>query len=276
MEIVYRIIFSCFMFVLGAALGSFLCCQARRLRLREQGRSSPGPRSVCLHCHKKLAWYENLPLISWLVQRGKCKKCGKRIGLAEFLSELGSGLAFTLISFNFDLAALVTPSPEAPIFLTILSVATFIFTLILTALLIFLAIYDGLYGELPLLILTLSIICAIIVAIGHLAQIFSVSGFTPMPIYETLGSAAILGGTYLLLYLASKGKWVGSGDWLLGTSIGLALMSPWLSLLTLFLSNLLATLIMLPAAKRKQSHTIYFGPFLVAAYIIIYALSAVL
>lgn len=255
-----EIVFLIFMFVTGAAFGSFLCCQARRLHLKQKGKKL-GSRSVCLHCHKKLKWYENIPIISWLFLRGKCKKCKKPIGLAEFLSELGSAIAFVMISLNFDLSAL------AP-----LPIAIFIFTIITTILLIFLAIYDGLYGELPLLILTFSIICAIIVSIGHFAQIFLSTGFTWTPIYEALGSAAILGGTYLVLYLISKGKWVGSGDWLLGTAIGITLMSPWLSLLTLFTANFLATIIMLPAMKSHKSHLIYFGPFLVAAFVIIYAL----
>ncbi len=248
------------MFILGAALGSFLCCQARRLHLRSEGQKPLGSRSVCLHCRKKLAWYENIPIISWLALRGKCRKCGKKIGLAEFLSELGSALAFTLVSLNFDFSTL-TP----------LSIATFITTLILATLLIFLAIYDGLYGELPLLILTFSIVCAIIVSIGRLAQIFLTSSFQIQSILEIFGSVAILGGTYLTLYLISKGKWVGSGDWLLGIAIGFALMSPWLALITLTLANLLATLIMLPQMRSRKDHKIYFGPFLVIAFVIVYA-----
>ena len=71
-----RIILIIFSVIFGAAFGSFACCQAWRIRLREEGKKDPGKRSVCLNCGKKLAWYENIPIVSWLAQGGKCRKCG--------------------------------------------------------------------------------------------------------------------------------------------------------------------------------------------------------
>ena len=59
-----------------------------------------------------------------------------------------------------------------------------------------------------------------------------------------------------------------NGDWLLGTAIGLALMSPWLALITLFHSNFLACITMLPQKKGKRNRKIHFGPFMVAAFIL--------
>ena len=59
------------LFILGACFGSFLCCQARRLRIKDKhGKKSVkklGSRSVCLHCKAKLKWYDNIPIISWLI-----------------------------------------------------------------------------------------------------------------------------------------------------------------------------------------------------------------
>ena len=274
-----------FVFLLGAALGSFLCCQARRLRRRELKKRSLGSRSVCLHCKKKLAWYENVPIISWLALRGRCRHCHRPIGIAEFLAELGTALAFLIVTIVFLQSITAPPTFGADLFGEFSSHATFpylriahwaiyIATLILAALLIFLAIYDGLYGELPVLFLTLSIICAIMIAILRYWTSFSVmSEFHWGPIVLTLISAAILGGTYLLLYLISKGRWVGSGDWLLALAIGIALSSPWLSLMELLVANLLATIIMLPSAIKHTSNKIYFGPFLVSAFVIVYVLS---
>ena len=264
------------MFVLGACLGSFLCCQARRLRLREmqkgKHRKKPlSPRSVCLHCHKQLKWYDNLPVISWLILRGKCRYCHKKIGLAEILSELGTGLAFIAVTFGFEYfangASIITVFESADI----IGIATLITTLILSLVLIFLAIYDGLYGELPSLCLTLSIICAIITLTLRTWASFSVAHFAPDLIVQPLLATLILGGLYLVLYLISKGKWVGDGDWLLGTAIALALGTPWLALITLFLANLTACLVMYPIVKSKRTHKIHFGPFLVIAFFITYA-----
>lgn len=248
------------LFIVGACFGSFLCCQARRLHLKGK---KLGRRSVCLNCKKQLKWYDNIPIISWLVLKGKCRKCGKKIGATEILSEFGLGLTF----FLFGLGAITNNLtlniflPEQPIIFVFLAI---LFFLVLS--LAFLAIYDGLYGELPVPFLIIAIILAIFMNFYN---------FSWQAIGNAALSALILGGLYLLLYLVSKGKWVGDGDWLLGLSIGLALGSPWLALLTLFLSNLLACLVMLPKTKGKNKR-IPFGPFLVSAFIIIYSFSELL
>ena len=252
MEIAFLIL----LFVLGACIGSFLCCQARRLHLKvtKQGSKKLGPRSVCLHCHYQLKWYDNLPIISWLFLRGKCRKCHAKIGVAELISELGLALSFLALGTTINLSA-------DPLIWTI-----FIVTLLLTTVLAFLAIYDGLYGELPTKYLIIAIIIAIISLSLQHAQILITSGFTPELIYQPVLSVLILGGLYLVLYLVSKGKWVGDGDWLLATAIGIALGNPWLALITLFIANLLACLCALPNLKKTKK--IYLGPFLVVAFII--------
>ena len=252
-----EVLFHIFLLVLGACIGSYLCCQVRRLRLKERKKKPLGNRSVCLHCHRKLKWYDNLPIISWLMLKGKCRHCHKKIGLAELLSELGLGLAFLLLSFSVNIPT------AAPLEWTI-----FITTLLLTTILAFLAIYDGLYGELPNLCLILAIICAAIILALKEYSIISAAGFSPELIWKPILSFAILGGIYLILYLVSKGRWVGDGDWLLGTAIALALYEPWLALIALFLANFIACLTMYPAIKSKKNHKIHFGPFLVIAFVI--------
>ena len=249
-------VFLIFLFVLGACAGSFLCCQARRLRLKEKGKKPLGQRSVCPKCHYQLKWYDNLPIISWLALGGKCRKCGKKIGLAEILAELGLALSFVAIG--------TTINPELSASLAWL---TFVLNLIFISSLGFLAIYDGLYGELPSLCLTFSIICAIIIAILREWTSFSSWPNFANHLGDILLAVAILGGLYLLLYLVSKGKWVGDGDWILGTAIAIALGRPWLCLIVLFISNLLACLTMLPFLKKTKK--IHFGPFLAIAYVIV-------
>ncbi|MBR2994664.1 prepilin peptidase [Candidatus Saccharibacteria bacterium] len=257
------------LFILGACFGSFLCCQARRLRIKDKhGKKSVkklGSRSVCLHCKAKLKWYDNIPIISWLILAGKCRSCHRKIGWLEFLSEIGLAASFVAIgtTININSADCITW-------------IVFIITLLFTLVLAFLAIYDGAYGELPLLHLILATVLAFIISIIKQSVILLQVGFTPSIYINPLGSVAILGGLYLLLYLISKGKWVGDGDWLLGAAIGLALSNPWLALTALFISNLLACIVMLPFVIRRKNKQIYFGPFMAIAFVITVSFSGLL
>lgn len=258
-------IFSIAMFILGACLGSFLCCQARRLRLKEQGKPQLGSRSVCMKCHRQLKWYDNIPIISWLLLRGRCRYCHSKIGIAELISEVCTAVAFVLFSLTINMETA-----------SFFDYVIFVSATILTLLLIFLAIYDGLYGELPSLCLTLAIICAIITATLKIWASISISEFSPNLILKPLLAMLILSGLYLLLYLISKGRWVGDGDWILCISISLAIGTPWLALVILFLANLSACIIMAPSALSRKSNKktirkIHFGPFLVTAFVIVYA-----
>ena len=259
MEIAFRIL----LFIIGACFGSFLCCQARRLRYNSTHKSKlNSPRSVCLSCKKNLKWYDNVPIISWLLLKGKCRNCGKKIGLAELLSELLTSAAFLLLSFSINLQN--ANHIEWLIFVAVL---------ILTLLLIFLAIYDGLYGELPTLFLILSIILAsVILALKITSHLIS-HPLTLDLIINPILAILILAGLYLFLYLVSHGKWVGDGDWLLALSIAMVVAHPYLALLVLFLANFSATLISLPRVKSNRRAKIHFGPFLVFAFVITYSFS---
>lgn len=280
MTIIYYII----LFILGACFGSFLCCQARRLHHNTSQKTLNSKRSICLHCHYQLKWYDNIPIFSWLALRGKCRKCKTKIGLAELLAELGTGLAFIAIGTTFDPITATTINTIVDSTNTIIGTALnptttgimawiiFITALIFTIVIAFLAIYDGLYGELPTKYLTVAIIISIIILALNTANYLQSNSFSLDLIWRPLAAIAILGGLYLTLYLVSKGKWVGDGDWLLATALAIVLADPWPALLTLFFANFLACLVMLPTIKKSNNHKIYFGPFLVIAFIIVYML----
>lgn len=255
-------LFLIFLFVIGACVGSFLCCQVRRLHLHSTKHRIKSHRSVCLHCHTRLKWYDNLPIISWLILKGKCRKCHKPIGIAEFLSELILGIAFLLIGTTID-----------PFSASILNWCIFVVTLILVAALAFLAIYDGLYGELPTVCLIIAIAIAATLLLLKITLIITTSGFSPAVIIQPFFSVLLIAGIYFLLYKVSGGKWVGDGDWLLCVSLGLALADPFLALINLFFANFLAFLIMLPIVTKTSNHKIYFGPFLVIAFVITLAVA---
>lgn len=246
-----QILFFVLMFVLGCVFGSFLCCQARRMHLKGAKKPVKNSRSVCLHCHKKLKWYDNVPIISWLMLRGKCRFCHQKIGGAEILAEILSGVALLLIATTINVETA-----------SVLAFVKFVLVAIFTLLLLYLAIYDGLYGELPSVVLTILVICAIITLIPQMWTGFLV---------EPLLAGLLFGGIYLTLYIISKGKWVGDGDWVLALAIGLVLGNAWLAILALFVANFSACLIMIPFLKKLKNHQIYFGPFLALSFVVVYA-----
>lgn len=250
------------MFIVGACFGSFLCCAARRAKNKHSKKKPLGHRSVCLHCKYKLKWYDNIPIISWLTLKGKCRKCHHEIGYLEIISEVALAIVFLLLSTTINITTA-----------SAIEWSAFSAVLIFTLLLAYLAIYDGAFGELPTSILVASIFVAIIILIIKEIGFLSMHPFSAELVYQPLLSILILGGIYLALYLFSKGKWVGDGDWLLGTAIGIALFDPWLALLVLFTSNFFATLVMYPMTKAKKNKKIHFGPFLVIAFVIIYTFS---
>ena len=89
---IYQVIFTAFAFVLGASIGSFLNVCIYRMPL---GLSVNQPkRSFCPHCKYQIPWHANLPLVTWIVQRGKCANCGAPIAARYVLVELLTGLLF--------------------------------------------------------------------------------------------------------------------------------------------------------------------------------------
>jgi leader peptidase (prepilin peptidase)/N-methyltransferase len=85
----------------GLAVGSFLNVVAARVPLR---RSLMRPGSACMSCSAPIAWYDNIPLVSYLVLRGKCRNCGARIGLVYPAVELASGLLISACVLAFGLS----------------------------------------------------------------------------------------------------------------------------------------------------------------------------
>jgi leader peptidase (prepilin peptidase)/N-methyltransferase len=93
-------------FAPGLAIGSFLNVVAARVPLK---RSIVSPGSACMSCGHELAWYENVPVVSWLALRGRCKGCGTRIGAVYPAVELLTALliAASFLAFGWSGKAFV-------------------------------------------------------------------------------------------------------------------------------------------------------------------------
>ena len=81
-------------FVFGLVIGSFLNVCIHRW---PRNRSVIKPRSHCVRCRKPIAWYDNIPLVSYAILRGRCRHCGKRISWRYPLVELLTGALFFAI-----------------------------------------------------------------------------------------------------------------------------------------------------------------------------------
>ena len=95
----YEFLFGAFAFVIGAAVGSFLNVCIYRWPV-DLSINRPR-RSFCPNCKQPIPWQQNLPLISWIVLRGRCANCGAKISFRYFAVELVTALLFLAIWESF-------------------------------------------------------------------------------------------------------------------------------------------------------------------------------
>jgi len=116
----YGFLFRAFAFVIGAAVGSFLNVCIYRLPV-DLSINRPR-RSFCPACKTPILWHQNIPLISWLLLRGRCANCGVKISVRYFAVELLTALLFVAIwqSFPWQMAIAYW------VFVSFLIVGTFI------------------------------------------------------------------------------------------------------------------------------------------------------
>lgn len=263
--------------LVGAVLGSFAGATVWRLRARQLVHDKKNKQQVdvkeykkleglaktklskdhshCLHCGYALKWYDLVPIISWISLRGKCRHCHKPIGYFEILIELGM-IAFFVLSYIFWPFELTTG----------LEITRFILWLIAGVIMAMLFAYDAKWFLLPD---KLTIALAVI-GVGTITIAAIQSGNPMMTIATGLGAVAILGGLYLVLFAASRGKWVGFGDVKLGAALALLLIDWQSALIALFLANVIGCLVVIPflvTGKLKRTSHVPFGPLLIAGTI---------
>lgn len=91
-------IIECAWFILGLVFGSFLNVCISRVP-REQ--SVVHPRSHCMHCGTPLRWYDNIPLLSWMILRGRCRACNNKVSWRYPAVELLLGILFAILPAVF-------------------------------------------------------------------------------------------------------------------------------------------------------------------------------
>ncbi len=264
--------------VMGAAFGSFAGAQVWRLRAQQLvddkkqgepvdgaeykrlkqlvGRKGVQDRSVDLDTGKRLPWYDMIPVVSWLLLRGKSRFSGKPIGKFELIIELGVA-AFFVLSYALWPTTLDNP----------MEIARFIVWLIAGVVLAIQFATDYKWQILWTLLNYATIGLGIVFATLTVATADQPLG----ALYSVAGSVAILGGLYFALFWISKERWVGLGDAILGIGLGL-LLSDWvLAFIALFLANLIGTLVVVVGfglKKISRHQHVPFGPLLILGAVI--------
>ncbi len=197
------IIISGLVFIFGLIVGSFLNVIVLRLH---SGESVVFDRSRCLSCGKKLNWYELIPVFSFLIQGGHCRGCHSKISWQYPLVELLTGLLFVLTYLQFVEDGWLS----------------LVFYLVIISLFVAVTVYDLRHKIIPDLFVRLLGILALLRPI--LLSNFDNKIGNLWPDYKMviLGGLAA-GGVFLLLWLVSRGRWLGFGDVKLALSIGFLL-----------------------------------------------------
>jgi prepilin signal peptidase PulO-like enzyme (type II secretory pathway) len=214
-------------------------------------------RSICTHCRHELAWYDLLPVISWLSLKGKCRYCHKPISWQYPVVEISTAVLFVVSylywPYGLDWAGWT------------------LFGLWLVFLVGFMAliVYDLRWMLLPNRI----VYALIALSIAQVVPKAIASGDTFDVVSGAFWGFATIGLLFYVLFQVSKGKWIGGGDVKLAFMIGILVGGPINSMLVLFISSVLGTVVSLPLMANKKlkiSSRIPFGPFLLLATIIVY------
>lgn len=222
-----------FHFILGLLVGSFVNVLIDRL---PHGENVLWNRSHCDYCKKTLRWFELIPIFSFLIQRGRCRRCRKKLSIQYPLVELATGIGFTFLhSFPFCL-------------------------LFISLLVIFVA--DLKYQIIPDSMIGLGFLATIVywfersLPVGDILQ------------YAVTGLACFV--VFYLIWLGTRGKGLGFGDVKFAPLMGVLLGFPGVisAFYVAFLTGALVGVILILGRKKTWKSKIAFGSFLVLGTVV--------
>ena len=238
------------LFILGTAIGSFLNVVIYRTI---KGDSWVKGRSKCDHCQQKIAWYDNIPILSFLFLKGKSRCCKLPIPISYPIVELITGLLFTwwygigFVFFKLTTAPFVVLQP--------------LFWLLVGILLLIIFFTDLKYMIVP----DLAVGLLFVLTLAYRFYLTS-TGVMQIKDFQLAILGMILGVLFLgSLWLFTQGKGMGLGDVKLIAPIALLLGWPKIlvGLFTAFLFGGVVGMILLLTKKKKFGQVIPFGPFIV-------------
>lgn len=250
----YVILFS--IFFLGLIIGSFLNCLIWRLHKNE----GLWNRSYCPQCRKQIAWYDNIPVLSFIILGGKCRHCSKPILWQYPIVEMMTGVLFVAVVISnlkfviWNDFIVLDPITNYKLLIAVVR------DWFIIAVMVVIFIYD-LRWYLILDKITLPACLAV----------FIFNWLIGLSWLSLLISAIIGSGFFLIQFLVSRGKWIGGGDIRLGLFMGLALGRIDFLILAIMLAYFIGSLVglgLIFSGKKKWGSQIPLGVFLSSSTII--------
>ena len=242
-------IITIWIFILGAIMGSFLGCMGYRIPNKIK---TTYPSSFCSSCKKPLKWYMNIPILSYIIQGGKCSYCKKKIGFIYFLVEVIGAVLFT---FNYLLYGFTL---------------NFFISTILTCALIVTIVSDFKYYYISDRVLIISGILLLIVLFIFMQR----SDF----LYRLVASIVLflfMFGIKILGNSMFETESMGDGDIKLMAVVGIALGIV-NSFIALFFAAVLGLIFSLIIMSKNKEHIIPFGPFILIGSLLVVYLSPII
>lgn len=248
-----------FMFIMGLVWGSFLNVVIFRT---SHGSSPLSGRSICPKCKHQLAWFYNIPLLSFALLQGKCAYCHKKISIRYPIIEALTGVMFVwwfVMGFNFFRLVGSPWSFIQPVFWLIVGMV--LLSIFMTDLL-----YTVIPFSLNLMLFSLSLFYRVGLVSFGIMQI------------KDFWLALLSGGALCLLFILmqvitkkiKKVDGMGLGDILLAPSLGLLLGWPKIipGVFISFVTGALVGIALLLSKKKKLSQYLPFGPFLIIGTVV--------
>ena len=242
--------------IFGLIIGSFLNAVVYRLNAVE----SLLERSHCPKCKKKIRWFDNIPLLSFIILSAKCRDCGEKISWQYPIVELTTGIVFALIGQYFFKSYDSSSWLLTAYYLSIFSLLLIIF------------VYDLKYMEIPMLILWIGLVISVIYFLSIDWHDFQIAA----SILNLKTISGILGGLVAFLFffgLASYSKetWMGYGDAYIGLLAGFIVGWPniiW-TLMLAFAIGAFVSVGLIIFKKKTMKSQVPFAPFLITGVFLV-------
>lgn len=269
-------------FIIGTVLGSF----AKVIADRSLVKQSFWGRSYCPHCKKQLRWYDLFPILSFLILRGRCRHCRKKISLHYPLTEIILGLIIAVL-FSQVVPQFTDFTDSFKLTLNLMGLIFSIFAVVVLYIVALTDIKKMLIPDLVILpSIMIGLIALLVIYLAKIGYLYYILYNNPLgryilspnnpyftrhvlqtvePFIWSIAAGLGIGLFFTLLIIITRGRGMGGGDVKLGAFIGLTLGFPnsVVALMLAFLTGAVVSIFLVLLKRKHFGQTIPFGPFLV-------------